>query len=261
MEHLSSNKLKWKLLHRLRYRLSCLLSGSPLILFPLARMYLAFSSRTQYAAPVTKKTKLVIEGFPRSGNTFAVTAFRMAQTSDVVIGHHLHASAQIVAAVRCGIPCLVLVRNPRDAVLSFLVRAPWLTARLALQQYIHFYSQIEPMQNQYVIATFEQIISNFGLVIEQINKIFNTDFNMFEYTQTNVNECFSRLDLLVMQESDDPTVQNALGYRPKIVRGQLKNSIAASLEAPELVYLLDEAQGIYTRFRAKTEVLKKTPAL
>ena len=39
----------------------------------------------------SKETELVIEGFPRSANTFAVLAFDYAQPDDVKLAHQLHA--------------------------------------------------------------------------------------------------------------------------------------------------------------------------
>jgi len=42
---------------------------------------------------VTKDTEIVIEGYPRSANTFAVVAFLLAQGHPVKIAHHLHVSS------------------------------------------------------------------------------------------------------------------------------------------------------------------------
>ena len=70
---------------------------------------------------VTPDKLVVIEGFPRSGNSFARRAFIMAQdeTFDVTrIAHHLHVPAQVIRAARWRIPTLVLIRRPKDAVLS-----------------------------------------------------------------------------------------------------------------------------------------------
>jgi hypothetical protein len=40
------------------------------------------------------------------------------------IAHHLHVPAQVVRAARWQIPSLVLIRRPRDAVLSFAIWDP-----------------------------------------------------------------------------------------------------------------------------------------
>jgi hypothetical protein len=58
---------------------------------------------------VSRTTQLVIEGYPRLGNTFAVVAFLQAQKEDVRIAHHLHAPAQVIRAARWRIPTIVLI--------------------------------------------------------------------------------------------------------------------------------------------------------
>ena len=62
---------------------------------------------------VDRRTQIVIEGFPRSGNTFAVVAFQQAQRESVRVAHHLHMPAQVIRAAHLGIPILLLVGSPR----------------------------------------------------------------------------------------------------------------------------------------------------
>lgn len=63
------------------------------------RLYLQVARWRHRGAPVASDTQL-IEGFPRSGNTFAVAAFDLAQARPVEVAHHGHASAQVIEAVR-----------------------------------------------------------------------------------------------------------------------------------------------------------------
>src|ERR671920_2182155 len=88
----------------------------PTIFFSLYRL---LRTRKDLTRAVTPDTQLVIEGFPRSGNSFARRAFIMAQDEPQIknhIAHHLHVPAQVVQAARWQIPTLVLIRRPRDAV-------------------------------------------------------------------------------------------------------------------------------------------------
>src|SRR5262245_45373054 len=61
-------------------------------------IYLPFARR-KYPGPSPKvidaDTELVIDGYMRSANTFAVYAFQMAQRRPVRLAHHLHAPAQV----------------------------------------------------------------------------------------------------------------------------------------------------------------------
>src|SRR2546427_7470725 len=55
-------------------------------------------------------TDILIEGFPRSANSFSVAAFRLAQGPPVEVAHHTHAPANAIAAFRRHIPALILIR-------------------------------------------------------------------------------------------------------------------------------------------------------
>ena len=61
-------------------------------------------ARKDQARVVTPDTQLVIEGFPRSANTFARVAFNAAQSGRVRIAHGLHVPAQVVRAAQCVYP-------------------------------------------------------------------------------------------------------------------------------------------------------------
>ncbi|NJN53795.1 MAG: hypothetical protein HC804_02970 [Anaerolineae bacterium] len=93
---------------------------------------------------VTQKTDIVIEGFPRSGNTFAVAAFSVAQKNTYQIARHTHKVMQIIKAVDMKIPTLVLIRTPTDAVLSLNIRQPYITLEQGLRNYIRYYNGIKP---------------------------------------------------------------------------------------------------------------------
>ena len=75
---------------RLRYEVRRLLSPHPAIFLPLMR------TRPDHKGSVLgPKTDIVIEGFARSGNTFAVAALTIAQTGPVSIASHLHAPSHV----------------------------------------------------------------------------------------------------------------------------------------------------------------------
>ena len=104
-------------------RLRRALGGTnPLSRYPRAYLFLA---RRRYGSRVLgPDTDIVIEGFPRSANTFAVTAFELAQERPVTVAHHLHAAAHVVRAAQAGVPVIVLVRAPEDAIASVVARKP-----------------------------------------------------------------------------------------------------------------------------------------
>ena len=170
------------------YSFYSLMRGNPLMFFPL----LVLRGKSYRKLAVRKHTDIVIEGFPRSANTFAVVAFRFFRVGPykpVEIAHHLHAPAQIIHAARLGIPCVVLIRKPLDAVLSFMVYRPYLTAQQVLKSYSYFYNRIIPYREAFVVGLFEEVISNFSIIIERSNGRFGTEFSQFEHNQSNVEKC------------------------------------------------------------------------
>jgi hypothetical protein len=139
-------------------------------------------------------TQLVVDGFTRSGTTFAVVAFQLAQARPVRIARHLHAPAHVIAAARLGAPTLVCVRPPEPTVLSQVVREPHVSLGQSLRSFARFYERILPHRSHFVITTFEQLTSDFGAVIAAVNARFATDFGLFEHTEDNVRRCFELIE-------------------------------------------------------------------
>src|SRR5689334_19049404 len=98
------------------------LSVNPWIFLPLSKVRPSLRGYDDPPRAVSRGTEIVIEGFPRSANTFAVVAFRLAQQREIEIAHHLHAAAQIKHAINLKVPVIVLIREPSDAILSVAVK-------------------------------------------------------------------------------------------------------------------------------------------
>src|SRR5262245_46866446 len=151
-------------LGRLRRRFHGWLGAHPALYLPLVAHRRAFDGSRK---AVGRDTEVVIEGFPRCGNSFAFAAFRMAQARPVHIAHHLHAPAQVIAAARRGTPTIVVIRPPDDAVVSLLLRAPGWRADEAYAEYLRFYARILPYRERFVVATFAEVVADFGAVVRR----------------------------------------------------------------------------------------------
>jgi hypothetical protein len=172
---------------RLRHLVRVRASEHPTIYLPFARR--------KYPGPspevISSETELVIDGYTRSATTFAVYAFQLAQARPVRIAHHLHAPAQLIAAAKMGIPVLALIRDPQGAILSQLVREPWVALRDALVAYRRFYSCLLPYLSSFVVGEFDQVTRDFGAVVRRLNQRFGTSFQEFQHTEANVRECYA----------------------------------------------------------------------
>jgi O-antigen/teichoic acid export membrane protein len=123
-------------------------------------IYLPLARRRNPARPLLDRTTdLVIEGFPRSGNTFLVSWVSHANPQ-LRIASHLHSVAHVRAALGLGVPVVVVLRDPEHAISSELIRVsvvlgspPPITAQLA--RYQRFYEGIARHPDQLTLSPFE----------------------------------------------------------------------------------------------------------
>lgn len=228
---------------RIKQELRSILSTHPSIFLILAK----YSKRTRDLV-VNDRTELVIEGFPRSGNTFTVVAFQFAQDHRITIAHHLHASAQIKAAMARRIPAIVLIREPADAVLSWLIRDPHLTVAHMLRHYIRFYTSLLACRDEYILATFEDVTGNLGLVMGKLNQRFGTTYAPFSHTADNVRKCFALVEQLDMEDRSTESVSERHVARPSQERSGQKSTLKSQFERPRTQTLLRRAEALYNRF-------------
>lgn len=240
-----------------RHRLRGLIAQYPSLYLPLARWkYDRSRAEREHdgwepygGRPVGPGTDFVIEGFPRSANSFSLMAFHSSQKKATRIAHHRHVPAQVLGAAKLRIPTLVLIRNPDDAVISLVIRQPAMSLRQALKDYVRFYERIRPFSEHFVCATFEEATSDFGRVIQRVNDHFGTTFDRFEHTQENVERCFLLLERWSSHHEErsrrhagDP--ESTLP-RPSRERETRKNALDAELRAPSLNVERAKAHDIY----------------
>jgi hypothetical protein len=224
---------------RLRLRGRTLISAYPSVYLPLAR----WKYRSHEGQVVGRETELVIEGFPRSGNSFAVVAFELSQHRPTSVAHHIHAPAQVIEAARRGIPTIVLVREPEDAVVSQVIREPALSLGLALRGWISFYEHVLPLRDRCVLGDFRIVITDFSAVVEQVNRRFGTDFGLFEHTQANVQRCFDVIESRV--HSRTGSVPESRVPRPSVEREAQKEAIRSQLRSDHIERLRARARHLY----------------
>lgn len=213
--------------------------------FPQLHLDLQYLNPRHRPLVVRRDTDIVIEGYPRSANTFALSAFLVAQERQLKIAHHLHMPAQISRAVKWGIPALVLIRQPKDAVLSFLVRDPSITAKRALQDYIRFYRWIASHHAGFLLATFEDVTQDFGEVIERINQKFGTKFVRFNNDAENVAKAMRLVEEMDKADTGKNIVTETSVARPSVLRDQQKMQARKELENPTVKALLQTARIMY----------------
>jgi hypothetical protein len=122
-------------------------------------------------------TGICIDGFPRSGNSWAVATFRK-WNPNVLISHHLHAPGPVIAALKQRIPTAVLIRDPADAVASYLIyRRGAISVRCALAAYISFYLPLMRYRDKFVLCPFDDVIADPRSIVSRVNSQFGTNFH------------------------------------------------------------------------------------
>jgi len=222
----------------LKHNLVSLINEYPHLIFPLKRL---FSSNPNLI--VNSNTDIVIDGYPRSANTFAVEAFLLSQGRECNIAHHTHIPAQIIKAVKLQIPTMVLIRDPMDAVSSRAIFSPFIPIDVALQDYINYYQVVLRNIDNIELALFEEVINNYGSVIKRINFKFNTEFNLYENNSENKKRVFERIERNNRMWSGKEKISENTVARPSVERKQKKVEVMDELKKQQ--EKLEVARNLY----------------
>ena len=193
---------------------------------------------------ISPTTDVVVEGFPRSGNTFIRFALLQANGPGLEISSHVHVPAQVELAVRHALPTLVVVRDPIDTVASNLVYSPHARPEQVLAEWIHYHRRVLPLHDGLVLATFDEVVTDLGAVTARVNARFGTDLLPFVPSEPNRAEVFAAIEAhhLHVHDSDERTVP-----RPSAVRRPELDQIAAELGQPAHAEAVARARALYDR--------------
>ena len=224
------------------------------MVFEYPAVYLPFARR-KYPGPspavIGPATELVIDGYFRSANTFAVYAFQLSQDRLVRLAHHLHAPAQLIKAARSGIPALLLVRQPRDAILSELLYDD-VALPDAMVAYARFYTSLLPYLDNFVVGEFTQVTNDFGAVVRRLNKRFGTSFGEFRHSAASSRECLA----LMRQRGSQSDV--ILGFESGVItRAELSRELPALQRTSKRPELREAWVPSPERSRAKAALLER----
>lgn len=224
-----------------RYRLRRALARRPRL-----HRVAVLSRPHEWRHTVGKRTDIVIEGFPRSGNNFAFEAFTRTNP-DARIASRTHAPGAVVRAARRSLPVLLVVRMPEAAVSSLVIRQPYLGLREALADWVDYHHTLWPWRDDVVIGTFEQVTREYGAVIERVNARFGTAFVPYRNTE--------EADAATLQAIEDHHRSYHGGHvlethvaRPSVERQRTQHELRAALGDASVAELGAQAAELYERF-------------
>lgn len=190
---------------------------------------------------------IVIEGFPRCGNTFAYYAFLLAQDKPLQVGNHMHCVSQFALAHRWRVPAILVVRKPRDTVVSNYIYENKLPLAYHLRRYVNFHQAIARFAQSVVVSDFPQTTTAFGQVIRRVNERFGTDFVPMRDTREEQDRVLAEIErMFVWRKEMSPTLMkpNRASF-PSADKNSRKAMVEDMLEQPKYRDLLKRAEAAY----------------
>jgi hypothetical protein len=227
-------------LKRLKYKLTIWSTHFPFLYYMLRRVTGRMNERC--ASP---ETNIVIEGFPRSANSSTAHAFIDRQSKQIKVAHHLHHVAQLIKGAQLDLPTVVLIREPRSAILSLkALNAEGINRdgfdengepfEDTIKAWLTFYEALEPYLDRVVIAPFGEATKSVETVITNVNEKFGTSFKV---------------------TLPEDHAARTLGYhaKPNTLRDSIKEKLAAkltNLEQTNLTFRTDlsRATKLYEKY-------------
>ncbi len=190
---------------------------------------------------VTKDTDICLEGFPRSGNTFLFHSFKF-YNPDTKIAHHVHAEIQFIRAIKFGVPCVIVIREPLETLASLMVVDGILNLNLAFQYYISYYQRLIRYCDQVVIIDNDDIENGVIGKLERINKANNKTFKYEGLTAEALKAVTAN-----MRESNRGGRYRMLIPLPDKEKSTLKEKINQDIKSHQR---FEEAMNLYRKVKS-----------
>jgi len=195
---------------------------------------------------ISEDTDIVVEGYPRSANTYLVAAIRLASHGRLEIASHTHALAQVYLAVQRSLPAVVTIRHPVDSVLSYLARQPEVSMANAIRAYLKFYGGVEGISKQIYLVRFEDVVSNFEKVSREISNRFSLTLDWLSNSDLERLGVFSVIEEMETMESGGELRETHVA-RPSSVREEQKAYYMSIMEGTEYEAEIKKCEELYSR--------------
>lgn len=193
------------------------------------RLYLRMARRRNTGKMlVDPATDLMVEGFPRSGNTFLV-AWLARTNPSVRVASHLHSRAHVRMALRHGIPVVVMLRDPLEALASEMVRRRGRGEKTRPEQILwrcrRFYTAVTVHRDDLILSPFEVTTRQPEQVAAEVSRRFGLALDLG--SPDDHEAAFAEVERLAVEKTgslDELTVG-----RPSARRDGLAAEVRANL--------------------------------
>jgi len=221
------------------------LSRTPALYVPLRRWRMPHTV-------VTRSTDLIIEGFPRSGNTWAEALIHEAGRDRLRLAHHSHAAAHVMQAVRWGVPAMVLFRDPDRAVPSYLtLLGNRIEAREAYVDYAQFYRAVLSLPKEGVsFFRFEDVTERPEAVLAAL--VADHDLPLAT-GPVDRQAVFARMDAKAARLGLPEGRSDSRPGRASDSQPEVKATAEARCAAPEAQHARAAAQAVFSSLRSRLD--------
>jgi len=224
----------------LNYFAKRILSSCPLLFYNLFKILRYNDTRI-----VSKSTELVIEGYPRSGNTYAIAAFQFSQSRTINVASHVHMIIQLKLGIKWNIPTIVIVREPIDAIISFIIRED-VSPRFAIFYYKNYYEYVKEILSKIVVIRFSELVNDFNILIKKVNQRYKTNYKGLVNTVENNNEIFKVVKEMDKIDRGKKNVDSNTVAIPNDNRLKIKRKIEATLlNNPTYLNLINDCNKLF----------------
>ncbi len=129
-----------------------------------------------------------------------------------------------------------------------------ISLRQALRYYIAFCKAIADYRCAYVLGLFDQVIYDYGPVIERINSKFKTHFLPFNHTDENAKRIFVHVEAVYNKSFVGHTAVARAVYCPMGAKAEAKREMSQRLEELRLKHLVAKAEPIHDRLAKDAHV-------
>lgn len=237
--------LKPSLYRRLVRRFRLLVATRP-------NLYTCYARARRLPFQITDKTQVLVDSYPRSANSFFEAAFVKAHGGRLNVAHHSHAAGQVLAGVKRGLPCIVLVRAPEAAIASFYdMNGGDFPIELCTREYVAFYHALAPVMDRLIIVETATLEARFYDLMKFLRDRYGLDVACYVIDGDTRKALFEDVDATGRARNgfSAERYSDKRSPREKQERQDQLAAIRDLISTPKNAAELSRAQSLYESFR------------
>ena len=189
---------------------------------------------------------VVVQGFPRSGNTYLSIALSDFKAFEGRVFSHIHTPAIFAHAIRHDIPVVMPVRDPMSSLVSLSQLAGW-DDRRCIDHYLCYYRYSKPYLKQLAVIEFTSFTQDTPSALSRLSARTGLKFRHADHAQIET-QAFGEIDKRSVANAGE--IEAHTVHRPNQTRSAQKAEIRERLEQNHGPALL-RCEALYQQFLAE----------